>query len=476
MENTSTRPVQPGKDNNGNVSLRFLGAAGTVTGSKHLLKTPGLNILIDCGLFQGLKPLRMLNREPLAESVENIDIVILTHAHLDHSGYLPVLVKQGFNGRMIMTPPTKDYTVIILNDSARLQEEDADTANKEGFSKHHPALPLYTEEDVKNTIGLFETLEDNVWMQLSADIRFRFLRNGHILGSCFIEMECFGKTIVFSGDIGRQDTPTLSEPLRPDKADFLIIESTYGNRLHPNVDPGDELKHIILDTFQKKGNLLISSFAIGRAQELMVLINKLKSSRQIPEIPVFLDTPMGTKATNVMMKYPEWHHLTEAECIDILENVEKVEKLNQTYEVIFSSGTKIIIAASGMLTGGRVLHYLKKYLKDPKNVILLVGYQAEGTRGRALKEGAHELKIHGNYYNVKAEIREMISLSAHADQSELLAWMGEIKSTPAKIFIVHGEPDAAYTFALKIRDTFGWETKIPSLNEEVTLFEVEKKK
>lgn len=471
MENSIHSTDTSGKKDH-KVSLRFLGAAGTVTGSKHFLKTPELNILVDCGLFQGLKSLRLLNREPLPEKIDDINIIILTHAHLDHTGYLPVLVKQGFGGRIIMTPPTRDLTEIILNDSASLQEEDAATANKEGFSKHHPALPLYTEEDVNNTIRLFETYEDNSWVQLSDNIRFRFVRNGHILGSCFLEVECFGKTIVFSGDVGRQDTPTLSEPLRPSKADFLIIESTYGNRLHPNINPEEELRTVIQDVVQKKGNLLISSFAIGRAQELMVLLNNLKSRHAIPNIPVFLDTPMGTKATNVMINYPDWHHLSEEECKAILEKVERVEKLNQTYEVIFKSGSKVVIAASGMLTGGRVLHYLKKYLKDPKNIILLVGYQAEGTRGRALKEGAHELKIHGKYYAVKAEVREMISLSAHADQKELLDWIKEIKIKPEKTFIVHGEPDAAQTFALKIKDNFGWETKVPILNEEFLLFEV----
>ncbi len=457
------------------VKINFLGAAGTVTGSKHLLQTPEMNILVDCGLFQGLKPLRNLNWEHLSFPPEAINYVILTHAHLDHCGYLPKLVKSGFKGSIIMTPPTADLAKLILLDSAGLQEEEAEYARRKGYSKHENPQPLYTQEDVHHALGLFQYQEDNEWVVLSDNIRFRFKRVGHILGACFVEMDCYGRRIVFSGDIGRQASVLFPPPLRPEYADFLLMESTYGNRLHSKVPALDQLAEIINECYQRKGNLLIPSFAVGRAQELMVLIEQLKRTDKIPDIPVYLDTPMGEEATEILRKFPDWHKIPRTECDSFFVNIRMVKKLDETFNIIeHNKQPKIVIAASGMLTGGRVLHYLKEYIGNEHNTILLVGYQAEGTRGRALHAGSHELKMHGQYFNVVAQIRELDTLSAHADQGELLNWISGLKQKPERIFIVHGESDAAYAFSNKIRDVFGFNSIIPSLKQEVILFDSNK--
>lgn len=454
-----------------NVSIEFLGAASTVTGSKHLLKTPDKNILIDCGLFQGIKSLRLKNWEPLPVSVDEIDMVILTHAHLDHCGYLPLLVKSGFKRDILMTAPTRDLVEIILRDSAKIQEEDAARANKYGYTKHKPALPLYTLADVEKSLALFKTYSDKEWIIVSPHIRFRYLKNGHILGSCFIEMECFGKTLVFSGDIGREKSELLSPPSIIERADFVIMESTYGNRLHNNENGLEELSDVINSTIRHKGALLIPSFAVGRAQELMHMILKLKQTFHIPDIPVFMDSPMGADATEILNKYPHWHNLTEEDSKALQDNITIIKDWHDTEKVIKKKGSKIVIAASGMLSGGRVLEYLKHYIENKRNTILLVGFQAEGTRGRALKEGVHEIKMHGKYYKVNARVSEISSLSAHADQKEMIDWLKQYKQKPSKIFLVHGEPMVQQAFRIKIVDELGINTFIPVQNEEFILFD-----
>lgn len=452
------------------VSIKFLGAAGTVTGSKFLLQLDDYSVLIDCGLFQGLKYLRNLNRDPLSIDVKNIDAVLVTHAHLDHSGYLPLLTKNGYRNSIYMTRPTEELTRIVLTDSAKIQEEDAERANADGFSKHNPALPLYTEEDALNCFTHFKTVDTFEWIELNKNIRFRYKINGHIVGSCFIELEYQGKRFVFSGDVGRKNSPIMPTPLTAEKADVLLIESTYGNRLHPEQPAEDQLREIIMDALHLKGNILISSFAIGRAQELMLLIQRLKRKNLIPPIPVYLDSPMSSEATKVLFGNPDWHKLSYEECSEIAENVHFVKTVDQSYAVMDKPGPKIVIAASGMLAGGRILNYLKEYVGDPKNTLLLVGYQAEGTRGKGLQAGNHELKIHGKYYRVRAQVKELTTLSAHADQAELLDWMKQIKNTPEHVFLVHGENDALSAFQLKIKDELGWNAKIPMLNEEVKLY------
>lgn len=455
-----------------NVSIQFLGAAGTVTGSKHLLKTPEANILVDCGLFQGLKALRLKNRESLPVIISEIHTVILTHAHLDHCGYVPLLVKSGFKGRILMTPPTRDLAEIILRDSAKIQEEDAERENRYGISKHNPSLPLYTVKDVEKALLQFYVYSDNQWISVTPNVEFRFVKNGHILGSCFLQMNCFGKKVVFSGDIGRSADDLMSPPSLVEEADFLIMESTYGDRLHGTVPARDELADIINDTIHQNGNLLIPSFAVGRAQELMHLVNQLKKDIRIPNVPVFMDSPMGADATKVMHRYPAWHKLSEEQCRAVCHDINIITDFKDTLKTIALRGSKIIIAASGMITGGRVLEYLKNYIEDKKNTVLLVGYQAEGTRGRALRNRAFEIKMYGKYYRVNARIKEISSLSAHADQQEMIGWMKTIKTKIQKIFLVHGEPQAQEAFRVKINDELGLSPELPKQNEEYVLFSV----
>ncbi|TAL57194.1 MAG: MBL fold metallo-hydrolase [Bacteroidetes bacterium] len=454
------------------ISIQFLGAAGTVTGSKHLLKTPEKNILIDCGLFQGLKSLRLKNRESLPVIVSDIHIVILTHAHLDHCGYIPLLLKSGFKGKILMTPPTRDLAEIILRDSAKIQEEDAERENRLGLSKHNPSLPLYTVKSVEIALKQFYVYSDNEWISISPNIEFRFIKNGHILGSCFVEINCFGKKIVFSGDIGRNKDEIMNPPSIIEEADFLVMESTYGDRLHGTALAKDELADIINDTIHQNGNLVIPSFAVGRAQELMHLVNQLKKEIRIPNVPVFMDSPMGADATKVLHRYPAWHKLTEEQCHSVCHDINIITDFHDTLKIIALKGSKIIIAASGMITGGRVLEYLKNYIEDKKNTVLLVGYQAEGTRGRALRNRAFEIKMYGKYYKVNARVKEISSLSAHADQQEMIGWMKQIKNKLQKIFLVHGEPQAQEAFRVKISDELMVQPILPKQNEEYILFSV----
>lgn len=451
-------------------SIQFLGAAGTVTGSKHLLKTPGFQILIDCGLFQGLKSLRLKNREPFPVDVRSINVVLLTHAHLDHCGYLPLLFKNGYKGKVLMTPPTRTLTEIILRDSAKIQEEDAARANKHGFSRHKPALPLYTIEDVDYALNFFEEVNENEWTTLSENLKCRFQRNGHIIGSCFIEIDAYGKRIVFSGDIGRENSLTLSPPTVISKADVLVMESTYGNKLHPGDRPDDQLAEAVNDAITRGGNVLIPSFAVGRAQELMLIVQRLKEAKLLPDVPVYLDSPMGREATKAFVSYPEWHKLSPGECDVLISSTKIVSEYSETKRILNDTSSKVVIAASGMLSGGRVLEYLKKYLNDPKNLILIAGYQVEGSRGRDLKDGAPDIKIFRKYFKVKAEIREITSLSAHGDQQEMLNWLSKFTSFPQKIFLVHGEPSALDCFRKKIHDTFKVEPVIPNELEEHSIF------
>lgn len=454
------------------VSIKFLGAAGTVTGSKHLLKTPELNILVDCGLFQGLKSLRLKNWQPFSIDPASVDLVILTHGHLDHCGYLPLFIKNGFKGKVYCSEPTREVASLILKDSAKIQEEDAEEANRLHYSKHEPALPLYTIEDAEKAIDRLVIVEENRWRKISENIEFRLIRNGHILGSCFIELKCYGKTIVFSGDIGRYNSRYLQPPSIIHYADFLVMESTYGNRLHPEGTGDESLRDVINTTLNNHGNILIPSFAVGRAQELLLMINELKENRQIPDVPVYLDSPMALHATRMLERYPGWHSVDHPDMKRLMGNVEFIEEAKNTRKVIESRGSKIVIAASGMLTGGRVLEYLKYYMPDKKNTVVIAGYQSEGTRGRALLDGASEIKIHGGYFPVRARIAEITSLSAHADQQEMLSWLRMFSETPKMIFLVHGEPAALDGFRVKLNTDLHIEPQVPSEGQELLLFNI----
>jgi metallo-beta-lactamase family protein len=447
------------------VNVHFLGGAGTVTGSKFLIEAFGKKILVDCGLFQGLKELRELNWLNLPVDVPAIDVVLLTHGHLDHVGYLPRLVKQGFTGKIIGTAPSLAIAEIILKDSAKIQEEEAKKANEEKYTKHNPALPFYTLKDVEKTIGLFQVVVLDKWTTLSGQISYRFQHNGHIIGATFIELDINEKRFVFSGDIGRDNDYLLQNPKKPEWADYLFIESTYGNKLHPENNVETLLSELIKEVIQNNGNLIIPSFAVERLQTLMYILWKLYKKNKIPNIPIFIDSPMGNNVLSVFELFPKWHKLSSDEYEAMCNHINIIESYKDTWKTIDDKRSKIVIAGSGMVTGGRVLTYLQQLIDVASTTVLLVGYQAEGTRGRQLLDGAHEIKIYGKYYPVKASIKSIESLSAHADQNELLNWLSNIKNIPEKTFLIHGEPSAINAFRIKLKDTFGWHICCPKLND-----------
>jgi metallo-beta-lactamase family protein len=450
------------------ITIQFLGAVGTVTGSKYYLKTETKSILIDCGMFQGLKKLRLMNWEKLPINVPSIDCVILTHGHLDHVGYLPKLIRSGFKGKIYGTEPTLEIAKLILEDSAKIQEEDAERANEMGYSKHKPAKPLYTLRDVEKTIPYFESKPLDTWIKIDKEISFRFRYNGHIIGATFIELKVGTKLFVFSGDIGRRNDLLMYPSQKPDKANVLFIESTYGNRLHPN-NAEAQLIEVINESAKKGGTIIIPSFAVERTQMLMYFLWQLRKKGKIPNIPVYMDSPMGNNVLDIFHHNTAWHKLPVNDCNEMCKDIRKVETIEETYKLVKQKGLKIVIAGSGMASGGRVLTYMQQYLGDAKATILLVGYQAEGTRGRQLLDGIKEIKLLGQFYKVNAEIKNIEGLSAHADQNGLLDWLSNIKKAPEQIFIVHGESQSADAFRVKLKDVYGWNAEIPVLNEIVKI-------
>lgn len=451
------------------ISVQFLGAANTVTGSKFLVDTGEQKILVDCGLFQGLKELRELNWDNPPVDAADIDCVLLTHGHMDHTGYLPRLVKLGFNGPIHGTKPTLEIAEIIVLDSAKIQEEEAERANKEGYSKHKPAEPLYNVKDAKQAVARFNSLPLDEWIEVLPDIHIRFRYNGHIIGATFIEMDVLGKRFVFSGDIGRKNDVLLRVPQKPQKADVLFMESTYGDRNHSDSDLLEKLQAVINTTHQRGGTLIIPSFAVERAQVLMYSIWKLQKKKLIPAMPLIMDSPMGANVLGVFQNNQQWHKLSSQQYAAMCKVFRIVQSYKETWEVIDNSASKIIIAGSGMLSGGRVLTYLQKYIGKPETTVLLAGFQAEGTRGRKLLDGVANLKIYGNQYEVQAEIINLDVLSAHADQREMLNWLSEIKSAPQHLFLVHGEKQAATALGAKIKERYGWNTKIPKLYQKIQI-------
>lgn len=444
--------------------VHFLGAAGTVTGSKFLLEAYGKKILIDCGMFQGLKELRELNWVALPVDVKKIDVVLLTHGHLDHVGFLPRLYKQGFRGRIIGTAPTLAIAKIILNDSAKIYEEEAQKAAKENYSKHNPVLPFYTITEAEKTITLFESVAEGEWVSFSDKISYRFQYNGHIIGATFIELDINEKIFVFSGDVGRVNDYLLDPPKKPEWADYLFLESTYGHKLHPKENIEEILSKLIKETIQNKGNLIIPSFAVERLQMLMYVLWKLYKKNTIPNIPIFVDSPMGNNVLEVFKRYPQWHKLPMNEYEAMCNHINIIESYRETWETIDNPRSKIIIAGSGMVTGGRVLTYLQQMINNPTTTILLLGYQVAGTRGRQLQEGCHEIKFFGRYFPVKARVKRIESLSAHAGQQDLLDWLSEIKNIPEEVFLIHGEQTALDAFRLKIQKEKNWNVCIPKLH------------
>lgn len=451
------------------MKLTFFGGAGTVTGSKILLEVDYKKILIDCGLFQGLKELRVQNWKKIPVDLNELDLVILTHAHLDHTGYLPLLVKNGYLGKIYSTQATKDLTEIILLDSGKIQEEDARRANERNYTKHHPAKPLYDVDDAKLTMNHFETFDLDTWNVIDDSIKFKFVNSGHILGSAFVILNVNGKIIVFSGDIGRKE-PIILHPFEYiEKADYLIVESTYGNRNHKDTSITDLLLKYINHTYGKGGILIIPTFSVERAQEIIYLLSLLKREGKLPNIPIFLDSPMGVNATEVYFKYKNGHKLSDEDIKSMLSTVNLITEINASKMIVNNKNPKIVLAGSGMITGGRVLHYLDKIISDEKHSILIVGYQAEGTRGRALLAGDSEIKFFGEYHKVKAEILKINEFSGHADQSELLDWLKHFKEAPKLTIINHGEPHQSQALNTKIKTELKWKSTVAKLNNEYYL-------
>lgn len=432
------------------MKIEFFGGAGTVTGSKTLITHNDTKILIDCGLFQGLRTLRRKNWESFGFDVREIDHVILTHGHLDHVGALPLLCKQGYRGPIHCTPPTRDIAEVVMTDSAIIAMGEANHAKRHGYSRHTNPRPLYTTSDVGDTIPLMTTHDRQQWTPLTPDIQFQFIPNGHIFGSCAVQIRLGDQTVVCSGDIGRYNSAILPAPVSPDFADIVIMESTYGNRLHPQTDVEDELAEHINEAAGKGGQIMIPSFAVERTQELLYHIRKLKDAKRIPDIPVYLDSPMGINITDIMTKHPHYHTIGREECHQMKNGVKMVHKFRTTLKAIEDPSQKIIIAGSGMLSGGRILAYLEKYLDDPKSTLIFSGYQAVGTRGRDVLNGFQMIKFFGNMHAVKLNIRSMSTLSGHGDQKELLKWLKGFKTPPKAVLLNHGESEAAQTLQSKI--------------------------
>jgi metallo-beta-lactamase family protein len=459
--------------------LIFLGATGTVTGSRFVLETEERRLLIDCGMFQGLKKNRLKNWDPFPIPPSEIDRVFLTHAHIDHSGYLPRFCKDGFTGKIHCTYATHDLCEIMLRDSGHIQEEDAYWANKKGFSKHRPARPLYTVEDAEKALSHFEPLYYGQDLFVTDRLRVKFRDAGHILGSSFVDVKTMRENqtrrILFSGDVGRPARPILRDPVQVFEVDYLVLESTYGNRLHDQKSPQEELARVINESTERGGVLVIPAFAVGRTQELLFNIRELEEQERIPSLTVFVDSPMAIDVTSVFERSKADY------CLSARTQALNGKRILRTKQIQFSRTREqsqainneknhaIVISASGMVTGGRILHHLKYRLPNPNDTILFIGYQAEGTRGRTILEGEPEVKIHGKQIPVRARIENISGFSAHADCNEILAWLIGFNRPPLKTFIVHGEPDASAALAEKIREKLRWDVVIPEFEEAFDL-------
>ena len=451
------------------MEIQFLGATGTVTGSKYLLRAAGKRILVDCGLFQGYKQLRLRNWAPLPFDPAAIDLVILTHAHLDHSGYLPLLVKHGYRGAVLCTAATAELCGILLPDSGHLQEEDAQYANRRGFSKHHPALPLYTQKEAQASLLQLEAIGFDRTVNIAPDLDFRLLRAGHILGAAMAEFRCENRAVLFSGDLGRSNDLLMKPPAQVERVDYLVLESTYGNRRHEQADPLHLLADVVNRTAARGGVVIIPAFAVGRTQVLLYAIHLLKSARRIPDLPVYLNSPMAIDATGIYRQYRLEHRLTEEQCKAMCAAARPVTTVEESKALNNRRGPMILISASGMVTGGRVLHHVKAFAPDPRNTILLSGFQSGGTRGAAIAAGAETVKIHGEYVPVRAEVATLNNLSAHADSVETLEWLRHFSRPPRRTFITHGEPPAADALRRSIEEKLNWPCCVPDYLERAAL-------
>lgn len=442
------------------LTLRSLGGAGTVTGSKHLIDFGGTRVLVDCGLFQGLKHLRERNWAPLAVPPDSIDAVVLTHAHLDHSGYLPRLVRDGFRGVAHCTDATAALCSILLKDSAQIAEKDAEYANRKGFSKHAPALPLYTMRDAERALKHVKQTPFHAEFEIARDFGLTFRRAGHILGAASAELKVGGRTLVFSGDLGRYDDMIMPDPERVAAADYVIVESTYGDRAHAGIDPVSTLGDIIERTVERGGTVVIPAFAVGRVQSLLHHLWLLKRAGRLAATPIFLDSPMAISATELLRAHAEDHKL-DAEAVDGSCAVATYTRDVQASKAISANPMpKVVIAGSGMATGGRVLHHIRTAAPDPRSTILFTGYQAIGTRGARLLAGETEIKMFGDWIPVRAEIASLPQLSAHADADEIMRWLSGFDQPPRRLFIVHGEPAASEALRTRVERELNWKASV----------------
>ncbi len=452
-----------------NFKITFLGATETVTGSRYLVDAGGARIMVDAGLFQGLKNLRARNWTPLPFDAGALDAVVLTHAHIDHSGYLPKLRKLGFRGRVYCTPGTRELLEILLPDSGFLQEEEARYANERGYSRHKPAEPLYTAEDAKRCLSQLTPMPFHDTFEPAPGVSVKFTRAGHIVGSACAALSAGGVTLTFSGDVGRPEDPIMRAPEPLGATDFLVVESTYGDRRHPEEAMTDALAKAVTETAAKGGTIVVPAFAVGRAQHLMHLLTVLRAERRIPDLPVYLDSPMAIEATGLFCKYTEDHRLSTQECKAMCSAVRYSRTPEDSKAIDAQAGPMVVISASGMATGGRVLHHLRRFLPEEKNRILFVGYQGAGTRGRSLVDGMDEIKLHGQYVRVRAKVSQIQGLSAHADYSEMIEWLRASSLSPRRVFVTHGEPAAADAFRRRLKDTFGWDVRVPEMGEAALL-------
>jgi len=449
--------------------LSFLGATGTVTGSKYRVRSGSAQLMVDCGLYQGVKQLRLRNRKPPPLDVAQLDALVLSHAHIDHSGYLPALVRDGYDGPVYCTPATRALCEILLPDAGRIQEEDAEYANRKRFSKHHPALPLYTEEDAERALERLVPLDFGEELTLG-DLRVELRPAGHILGAASVAIRRGGRCLVLSGDVGRSDDLLMPPPTPPGRADWIVCESTYGDRVHAKQDPIEAIGKLLRETLERSGMLLIPSFAVGRAQTVLYCLHQAFQRGLAPEVPIYLNSPMATSVTALYRRFASLHRLDRAECEEVFDSVHYVRSTEESKE-LSQRGTfpGVIVSASGMATGGRVLHHLKTLAPDARNTILLPGFQAEGTRGDALASGAKAIKIHGGYVPVEARVVQFDTLSAHADQTALMDWVQACEGEPRAVYLTHGNPRASDTLRRLLQERMRAAISTPEYRDEVEL-------
>ena len=446
------------------LQISFVGAAGTVTGSRYLIEDNRHRVLVDCGLFQGFKGLRLKNWIPFPVDPRSVGAILLTHAHIDHAGYIPLIAKNDFRNKVFCSKATEELCGILLPDAGHLEEKYAEFANCHGFSKHKPALPLFTEDDARDSLRLLRSLDFGRWRPLNDAMEFRLQRAGHIIGAASIELRCGGTTILFSGDLGRFNDPIMPAPEMIQPADYLICESTYGNRLHAERNPEDSPAEAVATTIAAGGTVLIPAFAVGRAQSILYYLHRLKKSGRISaSLPVYLDSPMAQDASDIFVRHTEDHRLSERHAKEFCGSAIYVRDVDASKALTRSDEPKVILSASGMATGGRILHHLKRYAPDPKNAILFARFQAGGTRGAAMVAGTKTVKIHGEYVPIRAKVTQMEELSAHADAGEILHWLKQSPNAPRRTFITHGEPSESDGLRHRIEEELRWNCAVPEL-------------